>query len=448
MLFFRLFIGFLCISLGNSVTRMDLENLQSAIFNSSTSQYLTEVRPEAHTVIRGTLHLLSIAGLDEITGTFSTIISLSLTWNDERLSWNPASHALIKNITVKHNKIWTPSIIARNPVKKITKLGLQESSVVLYNEGTVLLTIDDYLETVCSFDVTHFPFDVQTCSIIFMPWIYRSHEVDFQQTQDDVELSFYSENGMWEILGSETTVEYFTKHSNKYASLKYSFKVKRHPGYFILGIYVPVLMLMLLNSAVFILPTESGERVGYAITCLLSLAVFLTLTSDVLPKTSKPLSILSCFLMLLVLTSALICLMTIVSLWLCHKDENSPMPLCLKRITHFLLCRGQKTKNVDMQVNEKDSMTESVRNSEEMRNMVNKTQQNGKNASLKLTSTRIIRVKSLEKGLIENKSEKNIYSNIGWKQFSEVFNLICFILTISITGTLGFLYVTVAGANL
>ncbi|XP_062582502.1 acetylcholine receptor subunit beta-type unc-29-like [Saccostrea cucullata] len=451
MLFFRLFVFFLCASSGDSVTRADLENLYSALFpetSGSTNTTLTEVRPEPYTVIRGTLHLLSIAGLDEVTGTFSTIISLSLTWNDGRLSWNPASHALINNITVKQNKVWTPSIIAKNPVKKISKLGLQESSVVLNDEGDVMLTIDDYLETVCSFDGTHFPFDVQTCNIYFMAWIYRRHEIDFRQTQGDVDLSFYCENGMWEILESKATVEYFTKHSNRYATLKYSVKVKRRPGYFILGIYVPVLMLMLLNSAVFILPTESGERVGYAITCLLALAVFLTLTSEVLPKTSNPLSVFSCFLMLLVLTSALICIMTIISIWLCHKDENSAMPVCLKRITRFLLCRGRKTENADVQVNEKDSLAESVKNSEEIKDILNKTQQNGKNVSLKLSNTRILRVKSLEKGLIENKSEKDIYSDIGWKQFSEVFNMVCFILTISVTGSLAFVYVTVAGANL
>jgi hypothetical protein len=47
-------------------------------------------------------------------------------------------------------------------------------------------------------------------------------------------------------------------------------------------------LMCILNIFVFLLPADSGERVGYAITVLLAIAVFLTISSDSLPATSNP----------------------------------------------------------------------------------------------------------------------------------------------------------------
>ena len=51
---------------------------------------------------------------------------------------------------------------------------------------------------------------------------------------------------------------------------------------------LPICVLGILNLFVFLLPPESGERVGYSITVLLSIVVFLTITSNSLPGTSEP----------------------------------------------------------------------------------------------------------------------------------------------------------------
>lgn len=445
MILFHVFVIFLSASLCRSLTRMDIENVHSMLFVNSVDPYLADIRPRPTTVIKAALQLLSIGGLDEISGTFSTLVSLRLSWHDDRLMWSTTFPGPVQNITVKQKKIWTPTIMVRHPVKKRTKFGFDDNLAVVCETGQVILTIDDYLETVCNFDVTHFPFDKQTCDIEFIPWIYESSAVDFQQIHSDVDMKFYSENGMWEMLGSEASVVHYTKHPSTFAALKYSIKLKRQPGYFILSIFVPVVMLMLLNSVVFILPTDSGERVGYAITCLLALAVFLTLTSDVLPKTSNPLSILACFLMLLVLVSALICLLTIISLWLCHKDDKTHMPIILKKFTYFMQCRNRKirAKSGDTNIVVVNSSTEKSDSGN-----INTIEDGRMRVSMKSTKRQITTLKSFEKQPIEMETKEDKYSDIGWKQFSEVFDTVGFILTISVTGTLGFLYVTIAGGNL
>ena len=69
----------------------------------------------------------------------------------------------------------------------------------------------------------------------------------------------------------------------------------RRPMFVVVILILPVLVMGLLNTLVFLLPAASGERVSYSITILLSQALLLTIVSDNIPKTSSPVSIL-CYL--------------------------------------------------------------------------------------------------------------------------------------------------------
>ena len=96
-----------------------------------------------------------------------------------------------------------------------------------------------------------------------------------------------------------------------------------------------------LNLLVFLLPAQSGERVGYSITLLLAIAVFLTIAADNLPKTSFPtISILCLKLLVDMMISGLVILFTIVGLRFYHTDENKPVPRCVTAITRVLLCKS------------------------------------------------------------------------------------------------------------
>ncbi|XP_061196813.1 acetylcholine receptor subunit alpha-like [Saccostrea echinata] len=455
----------------------DIENLYTdLILYAPNQELLKNVRPSEKTIVTGSLHLLSISGLDEISGTFSVIVTLTLTWRDKRLRWVPSAYGNLKSIELPQDKVWIPSIMMRYPVKKVKKLGMEDNLVTLSRNGTVALTIGDFLETACSFDVTHFPFDHQSCDITLLPWIYSKDAVDFRQKRDDVDLGVFSKSGMWEISSTKASVEYILTSDNiECAMLKYTIYLERRSSYFVLTIFVPVIMLLLLNSAVFLLPSESGERVGYAITCLLALAVFLTLTDDVLPRTSKPLSVLSCFLMLLVLTSAVICLTTIISVWLHHKDEKSHMSLYLKKFTHFMLCRNHKTNIAEFEIvdilteppkkQKSNSQSETVTNPKNQKHefegentkKVTKKSTRSSNREIKTTSsngTVHVTLKSTKKHSSDEKHSmkpedlKELYNDITWKTFSELFNFLCLVGTLAFTALFGSIYVLIAGGNL
>ncbi|KAI8761343.1 neuronal acetylcholine receptor subunit beta-4, partial [Biomphalaria glabrata] len=72
----------------------------------------------------------------------------------------------------------------------------------------------------------------------------------------------------------------------------YYFSIKRRPLYYGLNYLLPVLITSLLTIFVFVLPAESGEKIGYCLTVLLGYMVILTLIAADLPTTAEYTSIL------------------------------------------------------------------------------------------------------------------------------------------------------------
>ena len=115
---------------------------------------------------------------------------------------------------------------------------------------------------------------------------------------------------------------------------KFLLVLERRFTFYILNLFLPVLILAILNTMVFMLPANSGERMGYAITCLLSLSVYMTFASESLPNSSQPLPIITSVLLTFIVISALICGGTIMGLQV-HLHKTGPPPTILLKICNI-----------------------------------------------------------------------------------------------------------------
>ena len=80
--------------------------------------------------------------------------------------------------------------------------------------------------------------------------------------------------------------------ANSYSSVTFKFKMERKPQYYGMNVVLPIMVLSVLSSMVFVLPPESGEKMGFSLTVLLAFAVLLTLIADSMPTTSRTTSIM------------------------------------------------------------------------------------------------------------------------------------------------------------
>jgi hypothetical protein len=186
-------------------------------------------------------------------------------------------------------------------------------------------------KTGCVVDVGFFPFDKQSCNITFTHWGFTDQQVKFEPSAQTLDLTDYSESDEWTLTGTKLIEE--TVDGGSFVKMELS--LTRKPTYYLVNFFLPIIILGILNALVFVLPLESGERVGYSVTSFLTFAVYLSLIADGMPRTYEPMAILSYYLMSMVVLSAVATIITIFTLRVYLKDEDDhiPTPIAL-----FIAC--------------------------------------------------------------------------------------------------------------
>ena len=71
-----------------------------------------------------------------------------------------------------------------------------------------------------------------------------------------------------------------------FVSIIITLQLERRSFFYMFNMVLPCIILMILNVFGFYIPPDSGERLGFFMTILLALVVFLQVLSSSLPKTA------------------------------------------------------------------------------------------------------------------------------------------------------------------
>ncbi|OWF48657.1 Acetylcholine receptor subunit alpha [Mizuhopecten yessoensis] len=118
----------------------------------------------------------------------------------------------------------------------------------------------------------------------------------------------------------------------KYISTNYTstveivYTIERRPIYLVYTIILPITLINFITLLAFVLPADSGERVSFATTMLLTLTMYMTIMSDSIPNTSESVSILTISLTIKLIFNALIVLSVIITLCVYNTSEDKPVP--------------------------------------------------------------------------------------------------------------------------
>ena len=388
-----------------------------ALNGNLSSGYNKNVRPikdqSQALVVDVKLFVGALQEFDEVLERISLVTVFHLTWTDENLTWNASDYDGINTTFFGYKEVWVPEIFLTNPSEKIDSFGKEWHSIRYNSDGKAVWEPGTLIEAACSVNAYYFPFDIQECYLELLIWGYYGSEVKFNAKSNNIDLSYMPEHGTWNFIG--TRVEFATERKS---SIKYYFRLQRNPQYLIINVIMPILFLNLLNALVFVLPTESGERVSYSITVLLSIAVFMTIVSDILPRTSKPMPIISYVLLGSLFISSLITVITVLNLRLFNKKEDEPVPNWLVRMYHSLkrpwcTCRTGKRTVQDTSV--KDD-----------RLAIHHTREGNH------TDSHISRMSIVELGMHENKKftfdsidESVDLHKVTWQDISSLIDFIC-----------------------
>ena len=330
------------ISVLHAATMNDTKTLLSDLF----TDYNKDVRPihEQFSAINVTIiaYMKSIQEFDEVQEKFSFVGALAVTWQDANMVWNPYNYGGIWQLPVSYKDVWVPDLILSSPSEAVNSLGKSWNKVRYYSTGYAVWVPVDLIESTCSVNVRNYPFDTQECMTSFNSMGYEESEVLLIPGQTEFDLSIYQENSLWAIAGTKVSVQ--TVGTSSQIDLIVS--LERKPSFVVINVILPILFLSLLNTLVFLLVPESGERVSYCVTVLLAVAVFMTIVSDMLPRSSEPVPLISYKLMVDMILSSLIVVVTILNLRVYNKDKSTPVPTCLRTLYNILSCRKCKRTKV------------------------------------------------------------------------------------------------------
>ncbi|KAL4222512.1 hypothetical protein ACF0H5_018551 [Mactra antiquata] len=335
-------------SLSPFVACQNYENV-SNLHDTLLQNYKTDIRPLNNQseimIINLTLILFGIPDVDQVRGAVSYIAQLQTEWFDDRMTWTPSDHGGITDILLLSQDVWTPPIAIGNPIK-MTKLGEKWMQVTYLPDGHAIFAPGDVVECSCSFYLKFWPFDKQLCQLSLFTFGYPINKLTLNVPGVIANTRFYSPNGEWALDKNSITFSY--DYTYGITIVRYYFRLTRQSLFYLFTIILPINAIGALTSLVFLLPSASGERASYSITILLALAVFLTVISEDLPKTSDPIPIMCVFILFGVMISVAGLVIVIFNLILYHRDDKIPISSGYRSIvmlTRTKLCRKRNNQD-------------------------------------------------------------------------------------------------------
>ena len=334
------------ISYSNYFVMCGTINDTKTLISDLLSDYNINVRPIANQSLPVNVsieaYIKSIQEFDEVQGKFAFIGALFLMWHDTNMMWDPALYGGVYEISLLYPNVWVPELVLSSPSDDVDSLGQKWNRIRFYYNGLAMWLPIDLIESTCSVNVRNYPFDTQKCTTSFNTLGYGDHEVQLIAAANEFKFDVYQENSIWSIKRSEVSVSDVGGGSQ----LDLTLYLNRKPSFVVVNMVLPILFLSLLNVLVFLLIPESGERVSYCITVLLAIAVFMTIVSDLLPRSSEPVPVISIKLMIDMIISSFIVFTAIINLNLYHRDESVPIPQWLKSFYKMSCICDQKKKIV------------------------------------------------------------------------------------------------------
>ncbi|CAH0560464.1 unnamed protein product [Brassicogethes aeneus] len=138
----------------------------------------------------------------------------------------------------------------------------------------------------CPMELKSFPMDRQSCPLIMGSYAYTSKDLIYQW-QNEASVNFVP--GMtlsqFDLMSFPYRNFTFTRREGDFSVLQVSFNLQRHTGYFLIQVYVPCILIVVLSWVSFWIHREAtSDRVGLGITTVLTLSTISLDSRTDLPK--------------------------------------------------------------------------------------------------------------------------------------------------------------------
>ena len=169
------------------------------------------------------------------------------------------------------------------------------TNTIISSTGDVLWLYPALIKTYCTLNVKYFPFDSQTCEIVFISWTFSGFELEVIYNSSFENMIYYnSENQEWVVdnITALRSEQIYACCPEPYPDVTFTIHMRRGSLFYIVNLIAPCFLIFLISFLGFFLPVESGEKVNLEITILLALVVFLLMVGETMPPTPDSIPVL------------------------------------------------------------------------------------------------------------------------------------------------------------
>ncbi|XP_021704266.1 glutamate-gated chloride channel isoform X2 [Aedes aegypti] len=265
-------------------------------------KYDARIRPsgingtDGPAVVRVNIFVRSISKIDDVTMEYSVQLTFREQWLDERLKFDDIGGRLKYLTLTEANRVWMPDLFFSNEKEgHFHNIIMPNVYIRIFPYGSVLYSIRISLTLACPMNLKLYPLDRQVCSLRMASYGWTTADLVFLWKEGDpVQVvknlhlpRFTLEKFLTDYCNSKTnTGKYYSwpwrylPKSNvllpilgEYSCLKVDLLFKREFSYYLIQIYIPCCMLVIVSWVSFWLDQGAvPARVSLGVTTLLTMA--------------------------------------------------------------------------------------------------------------------------------------------------------------------------------
>ncbi|XP_073998033.1 gamma-aminobutyric acid type A receptor subunit Grd isoform X2 [Rhodnius prolixus] len=232
----------------------------------------------------------SMGPISEVDMTYSMDCYFRQSWVDRRLAYSGHKDTLALSISML-GRIWKPDTYFYNGKQSyLHTITSPNKFVRLYQDGRVLYSSRLTIKAGCPMSLENFPMDTQRCPLKFGSFGYTVRDVVYRwKIKKQVDIADDMKLSQFDLIGTPSANQTDQLKSGRYSMLLVSFHLQRHMGNFLIQVYGPCVLLVVLSWVSFWLNREAtADRVSLGITTVLTMT-FLGLEARTdLPKVPYP----------------------------------------------------------------------------------------------------------------------------------------------------------------
>ncbi|CAL7934883.1 unnamed protein product [Xylocopa violacea] len=244
-------------------------------------RYDARIRPSGENatdgpaIVRVNLFVRSIATISDIKMEYSVQLTFREQWLDERLRFNDFGGRLKYLTLTDASRVWMPDLFFSNEKEgHFHNIIMPNVYIRIFPNGSVLYSIRISLTLSCPMNLKLYPLDRQVCSLRMASYGWTTDDLVFLWKEGDpVQVvknlhlpRFTLEKFLTDYCNSKT-------NTGEYSCLKVDLLFKREFSYYLIQIYIPCCMLVIVSWVSFWLDQSAvPARVSLGVTTLLTMA--------------------------------------------------------------------------------------------------------------------------------------------------------------------------------